>query len=142
MAVAYNKFNQFPEDLFKKVHNMSADTIKLALTNTAPVATNAILSDITQITAQNGYASGGPTITVSSCTQTSGTLKWILADVVVTASGGSIGPFRYGVIYNSTPTSPLKPLIGWYDYGSAVTLLDAESMTFDFDGSAGVLQAA
>ena len=139
---SYNKFNQFVEDLAKKVHNLSADTLKVALTNTAPVATNTIFSNITEISAGNGYSAGGNTPTISSCAQSSGTLKLVLADTVFTASGGSVGAFRYVVLYNSTPTSPLKPLISWWDYGSSITLADTETFTVDFDGTNGVLTIA
>lgn len=71
--------------------------------------------------------------------QTAGVYKLVLTDVVITAAGGSIGPFRYVVLYNDTPTAPADPLIGWYDYGSAVTLATSESLTVDFDATNGVL---
>lgn len=135
----FNKFNQFVEDLAKKVHNLSADTLKVMLTNTVPVATNAVKADLTEITPANGYVAGGNQATITSCVQTSGTLKLILVDVVFTASGGSFGPFRYACLWNDTPTSPADPLIGWYDYGSAISINNGESFTVDFDGAAGVL---
>lgn len=137
---SYNKFNQYVEDLVKKVHNHNADTFKVCLTNTAPTAANAVFADITEITAGNGYTAGGNSCTISSCAQTSGTLKWVLADTTFTASGGTVGPFRYAVLYNSTPTIPLKPLIAWWDYGSSITLNSGESFTVDFDGINGVFQ--
>jgi hypothetical protein len=62
-----------------------------------------------------------------------GTLTGV--DVVVTASGGTVGPFRYVVLYNDTPTSPADPLVGWWDYGSAITLADTETFTVDFGAS-------
>lgn len=137
---AFNKFNQFVEDLAKKVHNLSADALTIALTASAnaPVATNAVLADLTQI-AYTNLSARVPTIT--SCTQTSGTLKLILADLVLTASG-AVAAFRYVVLYNDTPTSPSKPLIGWWDYGSNLTLASGETFTIDFDNAAGVLQLA
>lgn len=140
----YNKFQQFLADTFHKVHNLntSADTLKVLLTNTAPVATNAVKADLTEISAGNGYAAGGTAATVSSSAQSSGTFKEVLADVVFTASGGSIGPFRYAVLYNDTPTSPADPLISWWDYGSSITLNDGESFTVDFDATNGVFQGA
>ena len=98
----FNKFNQFVEDLAKKVHNLNSDVLKVALTNTAPAAGNAIFSDITEITAQNGYGAGGSAASFSSGAQSSGTYKLVLNDVTFTASGGSFGPFRYVVLYNST----------------------------------------
>src|SRR5713226_6446679 len=110
---AYVKYFQFVEDLCKKVHNLNTDTLKIALTNTAPLATHAILSDITEIGAGNGYAAGGNTATFTSGAQTSGSYKLIVADVTFTASGGNFNAFRYAVLYNATPTSPLKPLIAY-----------------------------
>ncbi len=139
---AYQKFNAFVENVFEKVHNLQSDTLKVLLTNTAPIATNAVKGDLTEITPGNGYSAGGPTATVSSSAQTSGTYKLVLADITITAGGGSIGPFRYAVLYNSTPSSPLMPLIGFWDYGSALTLADGESVVIDFDGTNGVLQCA
>lgn len=136
----FQKFNSFVEHLAEKVHNLGADVLKVMLTNTAPVAANTVKADLTEITAANGYTAGGTAATISSSAQTSGTYKLVLADVVFTASGGSIGPFRYATLYNDTPTSPADPLIGFYDYGSSITLLDGETLTVDFDATNGVLQ--
>lgn len=136
---SFNKFNAFVEHLAEKVHNLGSDTLKVALTNTAPSSANSTFSDITEISSGNGYTAGGTAATISSSSQTSGTYKLVLADVVFTASGGSIGPFRYAVLYNDTPTSPADPLIGYWDYGSSVTLADTESFTVDFNASNGVL---
>lgn len=138
----YNKFYCTVEDLAEKVHNLGADTLKVVLTNTVPVNTDTILANITQIANGNGYTTGGATATISSSAQTTGTYKLVLADVVWTASGGTIGPFRYAVLYNDTPTSPADPLIGWWDYGSSVTLAIGESFTTDFDATTGVLTLA
>jgi len=139
--VAYNKHNQFVEDLAEKVHNLGADTLKVALTNTAPVAGNSVIADITQIANGNGYTTGGTQATISSSAQTSGTYKLVLADVTFTATG-AVGPFRYAVLYNDTPTSPADPLIAWFDYGSSISLANTETFTVDFDASAGVLTIA
>jgi hypothetical protein len=136
---AFNKFNAFVEDLAERVHNLGADTLKVMLTNTVPLATNSIRANLTEISAGNGYTAGGNSCTISSSGQTAGVYKLVLADTIFTASGGSIGPFRYAVLYNDTPTSPADPLIGWYDYGAAVTLLDGETLTIDFDATNGVL---
>lgn len=132
----FTKFNSFVEALAEKSHNLGSDTLKLVLTNTAPSASNSILTDITQIANGNGYTTGGATITTSSSAQTSGTYKLVLADVVFTATG-SMGPFRYAVITNSTAAS--GELIGSYDYGSSITLASTETFTIDFDASNGVL---
>ena len=139
---AYNKFQVFVENVAEKVHNLGADTLKVMLTNTAPVATNTVFANLTEISAGNGYTAGGTAATISSSTHTTGTYKLTLADVVFTASGGSIGALRYSVLYNDTPTSPADPLIGWHDYGSSITLLDTETFTWDADASAGILTIA
>lgn len=137
----FNKFNSFVEDIAEKVHNLGADALKVALTNSAPSASNTILSNITQISNGNGYTTGGTQATTSSSSQTGGTYKLVLADVVFTATG-SVGPFRYAVLYNDTPTSPADPLIGWWDYGSSITLANGETFTVDFDATNGVLTLA
>jgi len=136
----YNKFNSFVEAIAEKVHNLGSDTLNVALTNSSPGAGDTQLSDITEISAGNGYTAGGSQATISASAQTSGTYKLTLADVTFTASGGSIGPFQYAVLYNDTATN--DELIGWWDNGSAVTLSDGESFTVDFDASNGVLTIA
>lgn len=138
----YNKFQVFVENVAEKVHNLGADTLKVMLTNSAPIATNALKGDLTDISAGNGYTAGGTAPSITSSAQTSGTYKLVLGDITFLASGGSIGPFRYVVLYNDTPSSPAKPLIAWWDYGSAVTLADGESFVVDFDGTNGVLTIA
>lgn len=135
MAV-FNKFHSFVEDVAEKVHNLGADVLKVALTNTAPVNTNTVLANITQITAGTGYTAGGATAALTSSAQTAGVYKLVLVDVVFTATG-SMGPFRYAVLYNSTAAS--GNLIGWWDYGSALTLASGETFTVDFDPTNGVL---
>lgn len=136
----FTKFNQFVEDVAEKVHNLGADTLKVALTNSAPLAANTVFANITEIAAGNGYTAGGTASTISSSAQTSGTYKLVITDVTFTASGGSIGPFRYVVVYNDTPTSPADPLIGFYDYGTNVTVTDGNSFTTDFSAANGLLQ--
>src|SRR5579871_3694225 len=102
---SFNKFNAFVADLANKVHNLGSDTLKILLTDTAPVATNSIKSNLTEIAAGNGYSAGGNAVTITSSSQTSGTYKLIGNNVTFTASGGSIAQFRYAVIYNSTPAN-------------------------------------
>jgi len=137
---AFNKFN-FVEALAEKKHDLGADTLKVMLTNAAPVATNAVKADLTEISAGNGYTAGGNTASVTSSAQTSGTYKLVLGDPATwTASGGSIGPFRYAVLYNDTAAS--DELIGWWDYGSSITLAAGESFAVDFDPTTGVLTLA
>lgn len=133
----FTKFNSFVEALAEKTHNLGSDTLKVALTNSAPVAGNTVLANITEIAYT--YCSAR-TLTVSSSSQTSGTYKLVVADLVLTASGGSVGPFRYLVIYNDTATN--DELICFFDYGSSVTLTDGSSITLDFSASNGLLQLA
>lgn len=137
---SFVKFNTFVEALAEKIHNLGADTLKVALTNTAPTAaTDDQLADITQISNGNGYLTGGTAASISSSAQSSGTYKLVLADVVFTASG-ALGPFRYAVLYNDTAAG--DELIGYWDYGSSITLASGETFTVDFDGTNGVLQIA
>lgn len=130
---AFNKFNSFVEALAEKVHNLGSDTLTVALTNTSPVDTNTVLADITQISYTN---LSSRVITTTSSSQTAGLYKLVLTDLVLTASG-SVGPFRYVVIYNDTATN--DELIGWLDYGSSITLNPGENFTIDFDATNGVI---
>lgn len=137
----FQKFNAFVENIAEGVHNFQSQTLKILLTNSAPAAANTVKADLTEISAGNGYTAGGATVTTSSSSQTSGTYRLICADVTFTATG-SVGPFRYAVLYNDSPTSPADPLIGWWDYGSALTLANGETFTVDFDGTNGVFSLA
>lgn len=142
-ASSFTKFQDFVEQLGKGVHNFSSHTFRAALTNTAPTAsTDTTLSNITQISATGGYtagAGGGYLLDGVTWSETGGTAKLVITDEVITASGGSVGPFRYVVVYNDSATSPADALIGYYDYGSSITLADTETLTIDFDGTNGVL---
>lgn len=138
----FNKIQDYVEQLNKGVHNWSAHTYKAVFTNSAPVATNTILADLTQISNGGGYtggAGGGLTLDTVTLTEASGTAKVTIADEVFTASG-AVGPFRYVAIYNDSATSPADALVCWYDYGSSITLANGESFTIDFDPSAGLWQ--
>lgn len=129
---AFNKFNSFVEFLAEKTHNLGSDQIKVALTNTAPTAANSLLADITEISYTNCSSRN---VTTTSSSQTSGLYKLVLANLTLTASGGSVGPFRYIVLYNDTAAS--KNLIGWYDRGSSLTLADSDFLNIVFDGTNG-----
>lgn len=135
---SYNKHNQFVKDLIDGVHNFASHVFKVVLTNTAPVNTNTVLANLTQISGTNGYTTGGAATTISTSVS-SGTAKVTGTDVTWTASG-SMGPFRYADLYNDSPTSPADPLIAWWDYGSSLTLAATETFTVDFDGTNGIAQ--
>lgn len=107
------------------------------LTNSAPIATNTVLANLTEITPANGYSAGGGAATSNAYSQTSGTAKLTANNVVFTASGGSFGPFRYAVLYNSTAGS--GPLIGWWDYGSSISISSGNTFTVTFDPTNGIL---
>ena len=131
----YNKIQQFVEDLAHGVHNLGSDTLRVALcaAANAPVATNEIRGNLTEIAYTNVSGGANPTITTSSSGHTTGTYDLVLNDLTITASGGAVAAFRYVVVYNDTPTSPADPLICWFDYGSDLTLQDGESLTVDFE---------
>ena len=139
MASSFNKVNAFVENLAEKVFNLGSDSLSVALVAAAnaPTATDSKLGDLTEITYTNLSSRA---LTVSTSAQTGGTYKLVLSDLTLTASGGSVGPFRYIVIYDDTATN--DEIIGYYDYGSEVTLGDGESITLDFDDTNGVLQLA
>lgn len=132
----FNKFQDFSEQLVNGAQNFTTDTYKVCLVNSpAPLSTNTALANLTQIAAGNGYTSGG-TATTITVSETSGTTTVNGTQVVFTASGGSIGPFQYVVLYNDTTTTPVnKPLVGWWDYGSQITLADGETFTVKFSNT-------
>lgn len=133
---SYSKVHKFVEALAEKVHNLGSDQLVVALTNTAHTATWGQLSDLTEISYTNLSTRN---ITTSTSAQTTGTYKLVLTDLVLTASG-AVGPFRYIYIYNGTATN--DELIGYYDYGSSISMVAADTFTLNFDGSAGVLTIA
>ena len=125
----YNKFNAWAETMVEGA-NLATDQCVIALTNSAPVATNSVLADITQISYTNLSSRN---VTTTSASQTGGTFTLVLADLVMTASG-SVGPFRYVVLFDDTVAG--DPLVGWWDYGSSITMANAETFTVDFTGAA------
>jgi hypothetical protein len=138
-VATYNKFNQFIEDVMHGVHDLANDSLVVALTAAAnaPVATNEVLGDLTEIAYTNLSSRA---VTVSTSAQTSGTYTLDVNDVVLTASG-AVETFRYVVFYNDTPTSPADPLICWFDYGGNLTLASGETLTISINAS-GLFTAA
>lgn len=128
----FNKFECFVGDLGLKVHNLNTDTLKIYLTNAAPSASaDSVIADLAEISGGNGYTAGGADIQ-NTYSESGGTGTLAGTDVTWTASGGTIGPFRYVVLYNDTASDNL---IGWWDYGSSITLADGETFTTDFGAS-------
>lgn len=130
---AYNKFQDFSDQLVRGVHDFDAHVFKVALTNSAPVATNTVLANITQIANGNGYLTGGSTTTIT-VNEATGTMTVQGTEVVFTASG-AMGPFQYAVLYNDTATSPADALIAWFDYGAPISLTTGETFTVRFNNA-------
>jgi hypothetical protein len=136
----FTKFNSFVEALAEKTHNLGSDQLKIALTNTDPTAAVTNYAGLTAPLATTNLSGATPfNVTTSSSAQTSGTYKLVCADLVLTATG-AVGPFRYVVLYNDTAAA--DEVIGYYDYGSSISLANGETFTCDFDGSNGVLTIA
>lgn len=132
------QFNQYTADVAAGVHanalTADTDTLKVYLTNTAPsVADDKVKADLAEITNEHGYTA--PVDVQNAASQTDDMITVTATDVTITASGGTVGPFRYAVLFNDTPSDPTDPLIGYWDYGSSVTLNDGESVKIDFGAS-------
>lgn len=138
--VAFTKYHTFVDEMSKGGHNLQTAVLKCALTNTAPTPlTDTIWSTgvYPAPAAANGYTAGGNTLTTSSASTTTYVFKLVLADSTFTATAGGIGPFRYAILYNSSATNKV---VGYYDYGSSITLADTETFTVDFDPTNGAIQ--
>ena len=140
----FNKFNVFVEALAEKTHDLQNDTLKIYLSNSSPSTANTTYNGTSggtapaEIAAVNGYVAGGNTASLVSSSQTGGLYRLILSDPTIwTASGGSIGPFRFFVLWNSSVAS--NNLIGWWDYSTSITLANTESFLVDLDQTNGVL---
>jgi len=136
MATSFSKVNSFVENLAEKQIDLSGAALTIALTNTAHTSTWDELADLTEVSYTNLSAR---VLTVTTSAQTAGTYKLVLADLTLTASG-AVGPFQYVYIYDDDSTG--DKLIGYYDYGSAVTMADGDTFILDFDASAGVITIA
>ena len=129
---SYNKFQDFVEALGLEEHNLNTDTLKVYLSNAAPSASaDADKADLAEITNENGYTA--PVDIQNAMSESGGTATVTAVDVTITASGGTVGPFQYAVIYNDD--HPADGLVCWWDYGSAITLQDGEDFTVDFGAS-------
>jgi hypothetical protein len=152
-VAGFNKFQPFVADIANKVHNLGSDSLKIMLTNTSPNTADTAFdtsvglklistSNALDLTTGGGYTAGGAVVTITASSQSGGTYKLVGNDLVFTATTG-FGPFQYAVLYNNTAGSAsARPLIGWWNYGSAVTLLALETFTVDLDQAAGILTIA
>jgi hypothetical protein len=132
---SWYKFNDFTEQLVRGVHDWDAHTFKVALTNTAPTAgqTTWNTTDHPAPSSASGYSAGGTAIGTIGISESNGTTTVTGTQVVFTASGGSIGPFQYAVVYNDSTGS--KNAISYFDYGASITLTDAETFTIKFNNA-------
>jgi hypothetical protein len=139
---AFQKFHSFVEALAEKKHDLGADTLKVYLSNDTPSASaDAVKADLAEITVGvDGYTAGGNTCSITTSAQTSGTYKLVLGDPATWTSTGTLGPFRYAVLYNDTAAN--DELIGYWDYGVSITLANGETFVVDFDPTTGVLTLA
>lgn len=138
---SFNKFNQFIADVYNKVHNLGTNTLKIMLSNVAPLSTNTIRANLTEISSGSGYTAGGAIVPITSSSQVGGTYKLLpTGNVVFTSTTGIIGPFRYAILYNSAAVG--DALIGWLDYGSSIQLNPGESFTVALDTINGIIQAS
>lgn len=121
---AFNKYNCFVQDVANKRHDMktgTADIYRVYLTNTAPAATDTSYSSSGEPANANGYTTLGPSIGTITGAQAGGVFSFSGGtNPSWTASGGSIGPFRYAILYNASAAG--TPVIGYWDYGTSITL--------------------
>lgn len=136
---AFVKVHYFVSALATGTVNLLDDTLKVALTNTAPVpATSSVWSAgaFPPPASANGYSSGGNTVVQEEPVEVPGVYKLQLPDTVFTATAGGIGPFRYAILYDVTSGNKI---VGYYDYGSEHTVVDGATFTIDFSAADGVL---
>ena len=152
----FTKFFPFVADVANKVHNLGSDTLKIALFTSATAPTTADgtfdtatthqlnSSGSTEVANGNGYTAGGTTVAITSSTQTSGTYKLIpTASSITWTATGAVSNIRYIVLYNATAgTSAARPVIGWFDKGSSVTLANTDTFVATLDTTNGLLQLA
>lgn len=127
----FNKCNKFVQDLGQKVHNLDTDALTIALTNTAPTSATTTYTALPgEVANGGGYTTGGTALAGSvTFTQTAGVASLVSnANTVFTATTG-FGPFRYALLYNNTSAG--KEAIGWYDYGTSISLAAGETLTID-----------
>jgi hypothetical protein len=131
----FTRPNVMSLNLANKVYDLDSDTFRWVLSNTAPVAASTnILTDITQISTSGGYTimtdgAGGLVATMSALSSSGQTTTMAQSANVVLTATGAVGPFRYLILVDDTPTSPANPVVGWLDHGSSITMANTDTYT-------------
>jgi len=137
-GVSFNKFNCFVADVANGIHNLGSNTLSIYLTNTAPVATNTVYNTPVDLATGGGYTAGGNVATLTSSSQSGGLYKLILSNPTTWTATTGFGPFRYAVLYNGT--AALDNLIGYWDYGSSISIPAGGTFSITLDATNGVIQ--
>ncbi len=124
------KFQSFVNQLGLGTFNLNTDTLKLMLTNVAPVVTNTIKANLTEIAAGGGYTAGGED-TQNSWAASVGTATLTGTEITWVATVGGMAQFRYLALYDDTPAG--DPLAIFWDNAVAVTLAEGESFIARFN---------
>lgn len=133
MASTFTTFNTFSKDLLLGNHVIGTSTYKVLLTNTQPLATNAVKSDITEISAANGYTAGGASVTLTK--SSTGTTTTVLSTDPTWTATGAVASFAWAVLYNSANNC----LVGYLSVGaSPITLANTDTFTVQFDAVNGI----
>lgn len=120
-------YNDFKEQLVKKVHALTADTLKITLHTgyTPNLDTHQVWADVsaTEYPTAGGYTAGGKTLASVTVTQDNTNDRMVLdaADVTWTALGVSPATPSHAILWNDTPTTPADPLIGYVILGTTAT---------------------
>jgi len=154
MAAIFNKFDLYSQHLLTGVHDLTTAATGKLMIALCPVANepnkaNVVLGELVTISPYTNLITNWGDVTGATADReigdptigqpdTAGVTKVILPDMTITASGGAIAEFQWVVLYNDTPVSPAKPLIGWMDYGTGLTLADGESLVIDFSDTLGL----
>ena len=130
--VAYTKYTAAVEPLVEGI-NAGSDTWKIALAATVSASDTTFTPGTTDLATGNGYTQGGNTAAVSSSAQSAGTYKLVLTSPTAWTASGALS-FRYIILWDSTTSTP----VGYWDYGSTVTMASGDTFTATLDASGGV----
>lgn len=137
---AFGYFIPFKQALAEGVHNFSANTLKVYLSNGTPASTMSIKTNLSEISSTTGYTLGGNSCSLTSSSITGASYILKLGNPAQWSAGtaATVGPFRYAVLYN--PSAVNSALVGYWDYGSSISLNPSETFDVVFDSTNGVLQ--